>query len=144
LISTDQIHVAMTKSSGLVATLVCQSNFFLKTKWWIFSFRLNDSVRWYLICFDVDWIFVVSNEEQMYVRIEWKWRISSLRLRYYFWILLTNVRSLQYLPSSTSKFMLSSNDTKRRKCLSFQSIRIVCDENYMKKEFLFRVAFFSH
>jgi len=30
MIFTDQIHVAMTKTCGLVATLVCQSNIFEK------------------------------------------------------------------------------------------------------------------
>jgi hypothetical protein len=33
MISSDQIHVAMTKTCGLVATLACQSNpFLLKLK----------------------------------------------------------------------------------------------------------------
>ena len=32
MINSDQIHVAMTKMSGRVATLVCQSNIPMKSK----------------------------------------------------------------------------------------------------------------
>jgi hypothetical protein len=32
MINSDQIHVAMTKTCGLVATLTCQSNTFNKNK----------------------------------------------------------------------------------------------------------------
>jgi hypothetical protein len=32
MISSDQIHVAMTKMSGIVATLTCQSNIFYQSK----------------------------------------------------------------------------------------------------------------
>ena len=32
MINTDQIHVAMTKTCGLVETLACQSNTFIKKK----------------------------------------------------------------------------------------------------------------
>jgi hypothetical protein len=49
MISSDQIHVAMTKTSGLVATLACQSNTFfiqnqkeIKKKECVYSYSTDE------------------------------------------------------------------------------------------------------